>query len=248
MVIEASEADFQQQVIDRSNEVPVVVDFWADWCGPCKQLTPVLERAAEARDGDVVLAKVDVDANPRLQAAFGIQGIPAVKAFKDGKIVGEFTGAQPPAQVERFFDQIVPSQADRLAADADDEQALRRALELDPRHPRALLALARLLYRRGEADEALELLDELTGNFAADGLASRIRLERRGEPDLTDAWLALDEGRTEQGLAALESAIAGADDETRDDIRRAMVGVFDELGPEDELAREYRRRLASVLN
>jgi putative thioredoxin len=248
MVIEASEADFQERVIDRSHEVPVVVDFWADWCGPCKQLTPVLERAAEARDGDVVLAKVDVDANPRLQAAFGIQGIPAVKAFRDGKIVAEFTGAQPPAQVERFFDQLVPSEADRLAAEAGDEQALRRALELDPRHQGALFSLARLLHRRGDDDDALGLLDRLTGNFAAEGLAARIRLQRDGDPDLTEAWLALDEGRTEEGLAALESAIAGAPDGTRDAIRKAMVGVFDELGPEDQLAREYRRRLAAVLN
>jgi putative thioredoxin len=248
MVIDVSESDFQEQVLDRSHEVPVVVDFWADWCGPCKQLTPVLEREATEREGDVVLAKVDVDANPQLSQAFRVQGIPAVKAFKDGKVLAEFTGAQPPAQVKKFFDALVPSEAERLVADADDEQALRRALELEPRHDGALFKLAKLLHRRGDDDEALELLDRTTGNFAAEGLAARIRLQRNGEPDLTDAWLALDEGRTEEGLSKLEAAIAGAEDGARDDIRKAMVGVFDELGPEDELARAYRRRLAAVLN
>src|ERR671922_777687 len=173
-IFDVSEADFEQRVVERSRSLPVVVDFWADWCGPCKQLTPALERAAAARGGRVELAKLDVDANQRLSAAFRIQGIPAVKAFRDGRIVAEFTGAIPPAEVERFFDGLLPSEADQLAA-AGDEASLRRALDLDPHHNAARRELGRILLRRGEIDEAIEVLDAAQGDFVADGLAARAR-------------------------------------------------------------------------
>jgi putative thioredoxin len=245
MVIDVSEATFATDVLERSRTTPVVVDFWAAWCGPCRSLGPLLERAAERREGDVVLAKVDVDANPRLQMQFEVRGIPAVKAFRDGQIADEFTGAQPPAAVERFLDSLLPSEADGLVAEGD-EAGLRRALELEPGRADAALALGRILAQRGEREAALAVLGNVAGSFAAEGLAARLRLEE--DPDLAEAFAALDRGETQRGLDALIGAIAGtADEDRREALRRAVVGVLDDLGVEHPLARESRRKLASAL-
>jgi putative thioredoxin len=246
-VFDVDQDDFEQRVLERSKEIPVVVDFWAEWCGPCKQLTPALERAAQARAGKVELAKVDVDKNRELQAAFRIQGIPAVKAFKDGRVAAEFTGALPPADVERFFDRLVPSQADELAA-SGDEESLRKALELDPSHPTARRELGKLLLRRGDTEDAIELLEGAPGDFVAEGLLARARLAG-GDPDLDAAFEAWDAGDHGTALERLQDAFQReSDPDRRDLIRRVMVALFTELGPDDPLAREHRRRLSAALN
>jgi putative thioredoxin len=252
MVFDVGADEFQQRVVERSREVPVVVDFWAEWCGPCRQLSPALEKAANARDGQVELAKVDVDANQSLAAGFGVQGIPAVKAFKDGQVADEFVGAIPPAQVEEFFDRLAPSEVDGLV-EAGDEDSLRRALELDPRNAVAARRLARLLIARGDHDEAIEVLGPFEGDFEAGGLAARLQLERRDgaadDGDLAAAFAAWDEGDHATALERLQAALAAADEEAgRDLIRRGMVAIFTELGPTDPVAAEHRRRLAAALN
>jgi putative thioredoxin len=164
--MDVTEANFQTAVVTRSLTVPVVVDFWAEWCGPCRQLGPVLEKAVAAREGKIELVKLDVDANPNLSRTYGIQSIPAVKAFKGGQVTAEFIGAQPPAAVDQFLDGLLPSRADELVA-LGDEASLQEAVSLEPSRADAAVPLAKLLLARGDRDGALALLREVPGSFTA---------------------------------------------------------------------------------
>jgi putative thioredoxin len=243
--MDVTESNFQAAVLDRSHSLPVVVDFWADWCAPCRQLGPVLEREASKRSGQLELVKLDVDANPTLSRSYGIRGIPAVKAFHKGRVVAEFVGAQPAPAVERFLDSLLPSKAE-LLAEKGDEESLRAALELDPEHADAAIQLARILHGRGLKEEALEILGHVHGSYAADGLAARIRLERTAGLDLSTAFAALDAGDNERALDALIESIPPARS-TRDEIRRVVIGILDELGLDDPLVTRARKKLASAL-
>jgi putative thioredoxin len=211
MPVDVSEDTFDRDVIEVSRSTPVVVDFWAEWCGPCRTLGPALEAAEASRGGRVLLAKVDVDSNQALAARHGVQGIPAVQAFRDGGVVDEFVGAVPRARVEQFFDSLLPSAADELL-ERGDELSLREAAELEPRRADVAVALARLRLERGAEDEALEALEPHEADFAAAGLAARVRLERAGVG--AEAFAALDGGDRDSALdgllAKLESGHGGA--------------------------------------
>jgi putative thioredoxin len=252
VISDVSEQEFQAKVIERSKQVPVVVDFWAEWCGPCRTLGPAIEDAVSKRNGEIELAKLDTDRNPRIAQEYEITSIPAVKAFKDGKVVAEFIGAVPPARIEAFLNEIVPSEADRLA-DSGEEDDLRKALELDPRNARAAVGLSRILLSRGESDEALETLKPFPLDFVADGLAARAELSASangsGADELQKAFAAWDEGNPSETLEQLQTVLTKEQDPARkDQLRRVMVAIFTELGADHPLAREHRRRLAAALN
>ncbi|HMD46885.1 MAG TPA: thioredoxin, partial [Acidimicrobiales bacterium] len=174
---DVTDATFEDDVLTRSHQVPVVVDLWAPWCGPCRTLGPIIERVVEQTDGAVELVKVNVDENPRVSATFQVQSIPAVFALRDAKVVDGFIGALPESQVAEFVNRLVPvlTEADQLVA-AGDEASLRKALDLDSDHEGAIAALSRVLIDQGEPTEALDLLGRLPENPERRLLAAEARL------------------------------------------------------------------------
>ncbi len=247
-VFDVDTSEFQVRVIDRSRAVPVVVDFWATWCAPCRTLGPTLERAVLARAGAVELAKVDTDRNPDLAQAFGIRGIPAVKAFRDGRVVAEFVGAQPAPMVERFLDRVVPSEADRLAA-GGSEADLRQALEADPSHVGARRQLAYLLLRDGRPADALEVAKAAPHDRLCDGYAAWAELAQPVGDDpevesLIEKLAADDWAEASEGAIALVRARAGA---VRDQARRVAILCLEQLGPADPRTAAGRQQLAAAL-
>ena len=245
-VLEVSEASFQRDVLERSRQVPVVVDFWAEWCGPCRSLGPILEKLAGEADGAWVLAKVDVDSNPRLASAAGVQGIPAVRAFKDGKQVAEFVGALPEPQVREWLQQLGPSAVDiefdaaaNLEVSGDIDGALagyRRVLAAEPGRSEAAAAIARLelAQRAGDVDVA-----ELQARLAAD-------------PADVDAALALSDAEMQRGeraraLQRLVDLVRVTDGDERDRVRKHLLGLLETLPVDDPDALAARKALAAAL-
>jgi len=244
---DVTEQTFQTEVLERSFQTPVVVDFWAAWCGPCRVLGPTLEKLADEANGEWVLAKVDVDANQSLAAAFGIQGIPAVRAFKDGRQAAEFVGALPEPQVREWLTQLGPSKGDLLVAEA--EAAEQRA-DMETAADRYRQALneepARLDAKAGLARAELALRAARDGDEPA--------LRSRLDADPTDveaakglADVAFARGDAQVAFALLIEIIKRTGDEQREAARLHLLSLLDTLAPDDPRALAARRDLANAL-
>ena len=277
LVFDVDQSEFETRVLERSVDTPVAVDFWAPWCGPCRVLGPVLERLAEEYGGKFLLAKVNVDENQELAAGFGIQGIPAVKVFKDGALAAEFTGALPEAGVREILDRVVPSREDELAAEADQLWAggepgkalaiYEQVLEESPHHAGALLGMGRGLLE-ADAERALSLLERVPPGGPerneADRLIARhklsegdgadvesLRQELAAAPDRIDLRFRLAQALAaeERYEAALEEflAVVKQNRAFEDDGARKAMVQIFEVLGRSELADRFRSEMAKVL-
>ena len=237
MSIDVTDATFPTDVVERSRSVPVVVDLWAEWCGPCKTLGPILEKVVDETGGKVVLAKVDVDANRQTAEAFQVQGIPAVYALRDGKVVDGFVGAQPEAAVREFIDRLLPTEEeDAMSAllAAGDEASLRKVLDVEPGHPDAVVQLAELLVGLGDpasTAEALALLERIPESTETRRVAAMARVGA----DVAD----------DEVTAELDGLLDQVKDD--DDARQRFLDLLEVLGPDDPRTASYRKSLTSRL-
>ena len=267
-VIEVTDQTFEQDVLEESLRRPVVVDFWAGWCQPCRLIGPVLERLAQEHGGEFLLAKLDVDANPQASAAFRIQSIPAVKAFRDGRQVNEFVGAIPEQAIRQWLEQLLPTEADRLAQEAEElehqavetgdahlldqvEERYRLALAQAPNHRLATLGMGRVQAQTGRLEEARETLAPLRPDPEAERVLAAIDVSSWASPNgdgpLAEAERAAAEGRYRDALEVFLAAVRNGAPEDRGRARDGMLKIFSVLGEDDPLTDEYRRRLAAAL-
>lgn len=237
--MDVTDATFETAVLERSTEVPVVVDLWAEWCGPCRTLGPIIEKVVAETGGRVELVKVDVDANPRVAATFQVRSIPAVFAIADRKVVDSFVGALPEPQVRKWISQLAPepTEVDRLVA-VGDEASLRQALELEPGNEKAVLALATLLL---DADTDASRTEAL-------GLLARI-------PETAEVRRLVAQARVGDEVAeaangdGLEAKLDGLLQRVKDDeaARQEFLDLLEVLGPEDPRTAGYRKALTARL-
>jgi putative thioredoxin len=262
-VINVDEMTFERDVIQKSHEKTVVVDFWAAWCGPCRMLGPVLERLAGEPDSNFILAKVDVDANPSLSMRFGVQGIPAVKAFRDGQVAGEFVGAQPEPRVRQFIQQVAPASG---AERRWDEAAVlyQQTLEENPANVQARLGFAKTLIGQGQGCKAKVYLSDLKNETVTVESAERLlpvaeflcSVAEKGndnaevtvvEAQYRQAARLFSQGKLAPAMDGLLDVLRHNKNYRNGQAKAVMLGVFELLGDEDPLTSAYRREMASIL-
>jgi putative thioredoxin len=279
-IIDGTEQNFEQQVIQRSQEIPVIVDFWATWCGPCQELGPVLEKLAVEYGGRFLLVKVDVDQQPGLAAAFGVRSIPHVFALRNGQLADQFMGIVPEDQLRQWLDQFQPSPTELLVQEAraleasdpnEAEAKYREALELSPGEDRIRIELAKLLLKQHRNADCREVINKLEARGFLEPEAENVKAEldlrdaaaeaggvgecraalaaNPGDPAL-QLKLAEALGAAQQYQEALDTAlrvVQNANGDLREQARTTMVNLFHMLGPEAELTRSFRRKLATAL-
>lgn len=268
-IVEVNESDFDQLVIEYSHHTPVIVDFWAEWCAPCRVLGPILENEATKAGGSFRLAKVNVDLNPNLAMRYKVQSIPAVKAFKNGSITSEFLGAQPEPQVRNFIKKLVPSQSDLLLEKADSlylrkdyqiaEETFENILVSDPNNPHALLGLAKCKIMLNKANEAINILNEFPTSRE---LINAERLLPLAQALINPETLDFDDpleaayrnsiriinlGNIEAALDGLLGILRQDKHYKNDEVHQIILGLFELLDQNAPQTRSYRNELASVL-
>jgi putative thioredoxin len=270
-VVNVSELDFEYEVITYSKQIPVIVDFWAEWCGPCKMIGPLLEKIAKEGQGTFRLAKVNVDENPNLAIQYGVRSIPLIKAFRDGQVIAEFVGAQPEARIQEFIRSIAPSQTDLTLEKAmsklgehnwaEAEVSFREYLENYPDNPAGLLGLAKCTLMQGKISESMQLLNNIppskeyaSGNvikLLADALESNKKDDLVTE-DYLDATFKnslrlILRGNYPAGMDGLLEILRQDKNYHNGDIKRIMLGLFEVLGNDRPISRQYRNEFASVI-